>query len=418
MHEPQNAAASPTESHPGGPGEGTGTSPPAQNTPTGSPGPTAHQRVLGALAEPYREPLILGYFRLFWAQRWLVLGGSLLPALSVALVLYLGPRQYTATFCYERSLTQSEYDVLQRRFHSQGNLDKIIGRLQGQGLTRYVRQVERARTPQSFDKLIALEVSPTYPKLLQTADPCAYEKIAAFRARLLSVKIVGDSPEEVAGVGAVLTDNIESVLPLYDLRNHLKESLAQLRSDAAQIEDDRPRLSFDLQKETAKLEKLKALAGTTVEAVPSGVILPLSYEIETAQSRIVDLQETLGSDTQKRDFYVQAMNLDTRFLVQVEDSLLTYCTAQQYLGFLGEQLLACQDPALGDHLRSYIRKTENVVLASTRVGEKPVVCPVSKDVLRNSILTFVLFLMVMMFAAVGLEHRHEQRRAMRLGMVD
>jgi hypothetical protein len=422
MHEPKNAAVSPTQSHPGGSGEGAGTSPPAQRSPTGSPGPTASQRVLGAQAEPYREPLILRYFRLFWDHRWLVLGGSLLPALSVALVLSLGPRRYTAAFGYERSLPQNEYNVLQQRFHSQENLDKIIGRLRERGLTRYVRQLERVRTPQSFGKRIVLDVSPAYPKRPSTADPCTSENISTVKATLLSVEIWCDSPEEVAGVGAVLTDNIESVLPLYDIRIYLKESLAQLRSDAAQIEDDRPRLSFDLQKETAKLEKFKALAQTAGETTPSGVILPLSYQIQATQSRIVDLQETLGSNAQKCDFYVQAMDLDSRLLAQVEDNLRTYSTAQQYLGFLGEQLRACQDPAVGDYLRSRIRKMENIVLASTRAGEKPVVRPVSKDVLRNSILTFVLFLMVTMFAAVLLEHRRQRRRAMisdgPLGMAD
>lgn len=416
MREPRDTAANPRESRPGGPGEGTGTCPQSPNIAVGCPGPAAKCRDWGP--EPYREPLVLRYFRLFWERRGLVLGGSLLPALLVALLLTLWPRQYTATFSYERSLAQSEYNMLQRRFHSQENLAKIIGRLREQGLARYVPPLERARTPQSFDKRIVLEVAPTYPRQPQTADPCASEKIAAFKARFLSVRVLGNSPEEVARVGAVATDNIEAVLPLYDIRTHLKESLARLRSDTATIEADRPRLSFDLQKETAKLGKLQALAGTTVEAVPSGVILPLSYQIQAAQARIVDLQETLGSNALKCDFYVQAMNLDNRLLAKVEDSLRTYGTAQQYLEFLGEQLLACQDPALGDYLKSSIRRMENVVLASTRIGEKPVVCPVSKDVLRNSILTFVLFQMVTMFAAVLLEHRRERLRATGWGIAD
>jgi hypothetical protein len=208
---------------------------------------------LGAQPEPYREPLILRSFFLFWERRWLVLGGSLLPALLVALVLCLWPRQCTATFCYERSLAQDEYNVLRRRFHSQENLDKIIGRLQGQGLTRYLRQLERARTPQAFDKLIVL--------------------------------------------------------------------------------------------------------------------------------------------------------------AKIEESLWTYCTAPQYRGFVGEQLLACKDPALGDHLRSYIRRAENLVLVNTRAGARPIVCAPSRNVLGNSVPTFLLFLMVTMFAAVLREHRHERRRA-------
>jgi hypothetical protein len=260
MDEPIDTAASPTESRPGGPGEG----PQSQNIAIRSPSPTAKYRdwegapkgdlrVLGAQPEPYREPLILRHFRLFWEQRWLVLGVSLLPALLVALVLCLWPRKYTATFCFERSLAPSEYNVLRRRFRRQENLDKIIGRLQAQGLACYIRQLERARTPQAFDKLIVL----------------------------------------------------------------------------------------------AKIEK----------------------------------------------------------------SLLTYYTAQQYLGFVGEQLLACKDPALGDHLRSYIRKAENLVLVNTRAGKRPVVYALSKNVLGNRVLTFLLFLMITMFAAVLREHRHERRRA-------
>jgi hypothetical protein len=407
----------------------------------------------GSGESPYREPAIVRYLRLLWERRWLVLGGSLLPALLVALVLDLWPRKYTATFFYERPLAESEYNVLLRRFHSQENLDKIIGRLQEQGLTRCVRQLDQARTQQSFEKLVRFEVSPIYPKRLQTTDPCTSEKISDFKTKLLSIEVLGDSPEEVAGVSAVVTDNVESVLPIYDIRTHLKESLAKLRGDAAKIEDDRFQLSLDVQKEKAKLEKLKALDGAPGEAAPGGVILqfsgdqsldylplfypvrsapskiadlqetlgsaqkyklydflPLSYQVRAAQSKIVDLQETLSSDAQKHDFYLQAMDLDNGLLAKIEESLLTYYTAQQYLGFLGEQLLAYKDPVLGDYLRSYIRKTENLVLVNTRAGEKPMVYPISKNVFKSSVLAFLLFLMIAAFAAVLLEHRQARRR--------
>ena len=134
----------------------------------------------------------------------------------------------------------------------------------------------------------------------------------------------------------------------------------------------------------------------------------MSYQIRAVQSKIIDVQETLANDTEKYNFYLQVLDLDNRLLAKIEESLLTYYTAQQYLGFLGEQLLACKDQAVADHLKSYIRKTENLVQVNTRAGEKPVVYPVSKGVVRNSVLTFVLFLMVAMFAAVLLEHRRER----------
>jgi hypothetical protein len=364
----------------------------------------------------------LRYLRLLWERRWLVLGGSLLPALLVASVLSLWPRRYTATFVYERPLTESEYSVLQRRFYSQENLDKIIGRLQERGLTRYVQQLDQARTQQSFDSLIRFEVSPMYPRRLQTTDPCTSEKISGFKARLLSVKVFGNSEGEVAEIATVVTGNIESVLPIYDIRNHLKESLQKLRTDAAKIEDDRFKLSIDLQKEKAKLEKLKALEVAPAEALQGGLVLqfnnvqksreylPLSYQVQAMQSKIVDLQETLVSNTEKYNFYLQVLDLNNRLLGKIEESLLTYYTAQEYLGFLGEQLLACKEQTLCDHLKSYIRNTENLVLVNTRAGEKPVVYPMPKGAVKNGALTFILFLMLATFSAVLLEHRRERRR--------
>ena len=393
---------------------------------------------------------MLRYLRLLWEHRWLILGGSLLPALLVGVILSLWPRRYAATFVYERPLAEREYSVLQRRFYSQENLDKIAVRLREQGLTNYVQRLDQARTQQSFERLIRFEVAPMYPRRLQTTDPCTSEKISAFKAKLLSIKVVGDSEEEVAGVAAVVTGNFESILPLYDVRNHLRESLQKLRDDAGKIEGDRFTLSLGLQKEKAKLEKFKqeapgeAASGNftlqfNVETAPlpvpcasgprrRGRTICKSSSATTPRStastgssrgpirsgprsrRIIDVQETLTNDAEKYNFYLQVLDLDNRLLAKIEESLLTYYTAQQYLGFLGEQLLACKDQAVADHLKSYIRKTENLVQVNTRAGEKPVVYPMPKGVVKNSALTFILLLMVAMFVAVLLEHQHERRR--------
>ena len=400
----------------------------------------------------YREPALVHHLALLWEHRRLVLGGSLLPALLVAGVLCLGPRKHTVTFVYERSLSENEYGVFQRRFYSQENLDKIVGRLREQGLTRYVQQLEKARTPQAFEKLIRFEVTPMYPKRLQTTDPCTSEKISSFKAKLLSVRIFGHAPEEVAQASAIVTGNIENVLPLYDVRSYLKKSLQELRKSAAEIEDQRFKLSVDLEKEQAKLEKFKALEGTgasgdavvlqldgtekgrdllplfsSVRITSAKIVellkalsdtekynpydfLPLSYQVRAAQSKIVDLQETLSSNKEKHDFYLQALDLDNRLLLKIEESLLTYYTAQQYLQYLGEQLSACQAPSLCDHLRSCIRNAEDLALLNTRAGEKPIVYPVSRGAVTYGALTFLLGLMLMAFVAVVREHRQEQRR--------
>ncbi|MCL5281940.1 MAG: hypothetical protein M1376_18755 [Planctomycetes bacterium] len=259
----------------------------------------------------YREPAILRYFRLLWKHRRLLLAGSLVPALLVAVILWLGPRRYAATFVYERPLAESEYNVLQRRFYSQENLDKIAARLGEQGLTNYVQKLDQARTPQSFEQLIRFEVAPMYPRRLQTTDPCTSEKISAFKARLLSIKVVGDSAQEVAGVSAVVTGNLESVLPLYDVRNHLRESLQKLREDAAKIEANRFTLSLDLQKEKAKLEKYRALQDAPGEAAAGNFTLQLDVESMpllfprgwAVTPKAGDVQDLLGNGTEKPNVY-------------------------------------------------------------------------------------------------------------------
>ena len=96
------------------------------------------------------------------------------------------------------------------------------------------------------------------------------------------------------------------------------------------------------------------------------------------------------------------LDLAGKLLDQVEQSILTHYTVQQFLGFVGEQLLACKDKAQADFLKSYMRRTENLVLVSTRAGESPVIYPVPKHLVGMSLLVFIA-MMVMIFAAVVLE---------------
>jgi len=371
---------------------------------------------------PRSDPGAWRYLCLLWRRKVLIAGTALLPALLLALLLSLWPRKYTATFVYERPLSESHHNVLLRRFYSRENLDKIVRQLREQDLGDYARRFEEARTEKSLEKLIRFEVSPEYPKRLQTTDPATSEQIGAFQARLLSVRITGDSEEQVLKAAAVLTANLENVLPLYDVRVDLKGSIQQYRILAAQIEDTRFSLMLDLQREQAKLEKLKGVEAATPEAPQGNIVLqfndvlnsreflPLSYQIRAVQARIIDLQEQLSSDAEKYRLHLQILELNDRLLRKVEESLLTDFTLPQFVAFLREQLPACEDQALSDYLKSYLRKTENLILVNTRAGERPVVYPVPRNIAGNSVLALVGFLMVGAFLAVVFEYRQQRRR--------
>lgn len=373
------------------------------------------------------EPAVVRYVCLLGRHKFLIAVVSLVPAAIVALALSLWPRKYTATFVYERPLAESQYSVLQQRFYSQENLDKIAYHLRGQGLTDYAGRLDRARVRQSFDKLIRFEVAPMYPRRLQTTDPATSTQISAFQAKLLFVRVFGSSEPEVRKAAAIVMGNIESVLPIYDIRKDLKESIQRYRLLAAEIEDTRFILTLDLQKEQTKLEKLNVVVGATSETTQGGIVLqfndvqnsreflPLSYQVRAVRSRIIDLQETLAANVRKYEFYLQVLDLNGQLLRRIEESVLTYYTAEQFVASLQEQLQSCEEGgALSDHLKSYIRKTQNLVLVNTRAGEKPVVYPVRKGVARNSVLTFAVALMVAMFAAVLSESRRRLRDPLRV----
>ena len=327
--------------------------------------------------EAANGPAALRYLCLLWKHKLLIAAVSVIPAAVVAVTLLLWPRKYAATFVYERPLAESQHSVLLQRFYSQENLDKIINRLREQRLAGYAGRLDEARVRQSFDKLVRFEVSPMYPRRLQTTDPAMSAQISAFQARLLLFRVLGDSEQEVLKAGAIMTANIESVLPIYDVRNDLKDSIQRYRVLAAQIEENRFTLTLDLQKEQARLEKLKGIGGTGSDEARDGIVLqfsdvknsneflPLSYQIRAVQSRIIDLEETVAGDKKKYDFYLQVLDLNDRLLSRIEESLLTDYTVRQFVDFLGEQLSTCKDEALSDHLKSYIRKTENLIQVNT-----------------------------------------------------
>ncbi len=350
--------------------------------------------------------------------------GSLLPALAAVVLLSLWPRKYTTTFVYEHPAKESEYNVLVRRFYSLENMEKIAGHLREKGLPGCARELLGCGSEDSLEALIRLTAFPAYPRRLQTTDPATSEKISDFEAQLLSVRVTGRSRTDVETVAGVVTGNFERVLPMYAIRSDLKELMHEMKETAAEIEDGRFTLGMDLQREQARLEKLKALEGSASgsgdrpDRVATGRdnavlhftdvnscrdFLPLRYQIEAAQFKIIDLQETIRGNEDKCAYCVGVLDLAGRLLNQAEQGIRTNYTVQQFLGFVGEQQLACKDKAQADFLKSYMRKTENLALVGTRAGESPMVYPVARHVVEMSLLVFVVAMLVMIFAAVVLE---------------
>ncbi len=369
-----------------------------------------------------QEPGVLRYAQLLWKRRFMILLGSLLPAVGLAFAIHAWPVEYTTTFVYERPLMESEYNVLLRRFYSSENLDKIVSRLREKGITEYAAKLENTETEQALERLIRFSVSPAYPTRLQSTDPTTSEDISKFKAQLLSIEIVGDSKDDMAAVSEAITTNFENVLPIYDIRNDLKESIRDIEELAAEIADSRFSMTVELQKEKTRLEKLSSLAKAPSETAQSNVVLqftevaesreflPLPLQRDAVQSKIIDLQETLSSDEEMYSHYLKVLTLNGRLLSEIEGSLLVYYTVPEFLSFLNEQLQACDENVMIDYLKSYIRKTRGLTLVNTHAGEQPIVYPVPKHVVKRGVLALIVFLMIMTFIAVVLEYGQERRQ--------
>ena len=160
------------------------------------------------------EPLALVFGRILWHGRCFVLLGALLPALLVAVVLYLLPTAYRTTLVYERPLGESEYRVLSQRFYSGENLDRIIASLREQGIDSYAARLEQAETKKALERLIRVEPFPAYPTRLRISDPEILERIDDIKAQLLYVELTNDSKDVMPAIAEIIAANLENVMLL------------------------------------------------------------------------------------------------------------------------------------------------------------------------------------------------------------
>jgi hypothetical protein len=365
---------------------------------------------------------VLRYLDILWKHKRLIAFGAVLPALVLGALLVLIPHEYKASFAYEWPLTESEYSILQRRFYSAENIGKIVEHLRKKDFTAYARKLAEAESEESREELISFDVFPAYPKRLQTTGPETSEKISEIEAPLLYLDVRGGSKANMEAICAIITDNIENVLPIYNVRADLKETIRQLMTDAAEIEDNRFTISLDLQQEQARLAKMKGVDGPAAGAAQDNLVLQMSndpnnremlpwpYQLRAVQSRMIELEEGLKGDQQKLDYYVKILDLNNRILRTVESRLLTEYTVGEFIGYLDGELQQAKDTDVSDYLRSYIRKTQNLIFVSTRAGEKPIVEPVKRHAVQRTVLTFIVLLMAMTFVAVALEYRETAGR--------
>jgi hypothetical protein len=264
--------------------------------------------------------------------------------------------------------------------------------------------------------LVEFEAVPHFLNIsrLNVTDPEQLNKIRGMKALLLKVTITSKSKEDIHKISSVIRDNIENVLPLCVAREQLSAYIEGYNNNLADIERNRFGLELGLNNVNEILAGLKKInAGVPSEKLDNIVLqfnvgeqsqyLPLSYQIQAAESKRIGLEENIKANEESYKYYKDLLDLNNRIFVELNNKLSSEYTIGQFKSFLTGLADSYEKPQLKDCLNSYIRKIENRILTSKPITEKPQIYPIAKGTAKKSGIVFLTALMLSVFTAFLLE---------------
>jgi len=371
---------------------------------------------------------LIDYFVLLWKRKYCIVLGSVLPVLIVGLVFFFSPRNYEVTYVYDVrddvrddvsnwNLNEKNYNILINRFYSEENLNKIINVLRGNDLNEYAELIRNAgNSLVALKNLVKFETVPSYADLskMKVTDTKQLEQVRKLKAQLLNMTIVGEPKEDLLKIASVIRSNLENAIPAYMIQERLSANIRTYKTMRADIESNRFCLELTVKKNKSTLEKLKSIKTQTPDKIESDIILqfdvggrseylPIEYQIQTAESKIIQLEETIKENEEKYKYYKNLLDLNKKLFAEVQNKALSDYTIQQFRLFLLESVKEVEKDELKDYLSSYAKRIENRIAASVPVTENPGTYAVSKGTVKKSAIVFVVALMISIFAAFLLE---------------
>jgi len=369
---------------------------------------------------------LIDYFRVLWKYKWLVVLGSLLPALIVGLAFFFSPRSYKVTYVYDVSewnLNERNYNILINRFYSEENLNKIINKLRENGLNEYAELIRNAgNSLGALKNLLKFEPAPSYIDLskVKVTEPERLVQIRKLTAQLLNMTIVGKPKEDLLKIASVIRGNLENVVPVYLAEEQLNATIRRYRARMADIEENRFELELALKTNGTILTKLKNIRAGTSDKTEGRITLqfdvggrseylPVEYQIQAAESKAILLEEQITVNERKYSYYESLCALNEKLYAEFKSKTFSYYTIQQFHAFLTDLVDSYKDKELKDYLNSYIKRIENRISVGVPVTEKPKVYALAKGTVKRSAIVLAISLILSIFAAFLLEGLKKSR---------
>ena len=400
---------------------------------------------------------LIDYFRVLWKRKSLILLGSILPALIFGVILFLWPKMYKVTYTYDVkdqsvydvkdqslydvenqslydlrepsydvsnwNLDEKNYNVLLSKFYSTGNINKIVGKLREKSLDRYAELIDKAKNREDLKKFVDFEVLPSYVDLskIKVIEVDKLERLRQLKALLLNMTIVARPNNDIGVIASVVRDNFENIIPVYLVAEHLKTDTRRRKANMADIEENKFVQELTLKTNKEALTKLKNVKTVLADESESRIALqfdisgkteylPIRYQVQAAESKIVDIEREISTNEAKYDYYRDLLALNEKLLTELKNNTSSYYTIQQFQSFLAGLISSYEGKTLKDYLNSYIKKIENRIAVGVPITEKPKVCAVSKGTAKKSAIIFVVCLMISVFAAFLSEGLRETKR--------
>jgi LPS O-antigen subunit length determinant protein (WzzB/FepE family) len=360
---------------------------------------------------------LMDYFLVLWKRKWFISLASVLPALVVGLVIFLGPRDYKISYTYNMELGEKTFKILENTFYSTENLEKLVEKLQASGFNEYAKKIAEARTGENLKELISFEVSPSYLEIVAPSKAKSFEelqKIQQVKGTLLVMAIVGNRQKDMYTISSIIRNDFEKIIPIYSVKDELTNNIDALKTSMAKIENDRFGLGLELERKKVTLEKLKNLKPEDLGGVQSNVILqfnmdassaymPLAYRIQAVNSQIINLEENIKANEERYNYHKGLLTVNEKLFDEVKSKIPLYYTIQEFHSFLDNIIKDYKDKELIDYLSAYIKSIENKMANTVPLIEKPKVYPVAKGTAKKSGIVFVVAFMISVFATFLLE---------------
>lgn len=365
----------------------------------------------------------MGYFRIIWKRRYLILAGSLLPTLLAGLFFYLSPQTYKISLRYDVqdhfcataksanpgkppyynfgnwNLNKYNYDMYLDDFFGDENTDRI-----------------ESKYPEYEHETVSFDVWPSYPDLsnIKTTDFAHIKRFRETTPQLLFVNITHTSESELSKAVPFVRDNIENAIPLSLIKTQIADIIKEYKMAIATIDENLLNAKNLLKTNTNILPRLKNLdLEPSSEQANRNVVLqfdigekvdylPLSYQIEIMESQIIRLTEQINEKEELHGYMEQIVALNTALLEELTEKQ-SITTIGQFRKFLMKLLTESEGERLSHFLRGYIQKTENLISNIVPVNRRVKITVLHNSPARKCAIVFVVSLMISLFTAFLLE---------------